>query len=312
VNTPTVLAIVGPTASGKTTLSLDVAQLLGGEIVSADSRQIYKHIDIGTAKPSRSERNRIPHYLIDLLEPTEEYSAGQFGKEARRIFNEIKARGRIPFLVGGSGLYIRAALDGLVDVPEADAEIRKQLADQHKREGLEGLVKELARVDRKSLERMKEVNARRVIRALEVYRITGIPLSELHQRQGTVRSVDALQIGLQWRRSELYRRIDERVDRMMAEGLVDETRHLLEMGFNRNLNAFNSVGYKEVCDFLDGKLNHNTMVELIKRNTRRFAKRQTTWFKADKRIRWIEMSEDAELRDTREAIFSLYRESVTP
>lgn len=289
LNAPPLLVLVGPTASGKTAVSLVLAKSLQCEIISADSRQVYKYLDIGTAKPTPSELQSIPHHFISLVEPTEEYSAGRFGGEARRAIGEILTRARIPLLVGGSGLYIKAVIDGLANVPEAKGEIRSELESEYKRFGLPHLLDELRSVDEKSLVSMKEVTVRRVIRALEVYRTTGIPLSTIHEAQKNTPSLHVLQAGLRWNRAQLYRRVDERVDLMIERGLIEECQRLLARGLDRRLNALNTVGYKEVLEFLDSKLSRDAMIDAIKRNTRKFAKRQLTWFRADKRIHWIDV-----------------------
>ncbi len=287
---PRILALVGPTASGKTPLSLFLAQMLDGEIVSADSRQIYKFLDIGTAKPTRSERRRIVHHFIDILDPKENYSAGQYGANARKVIGEIIKRGKLPIIVGGSGLYVKAVIDGLFDGPGKDAEIRERLEEQVRSEGIESLVTVLRQVDALALQNMKEVTPRRVIRALEVYYVTGKPISEFHAEQESRPDFDAVQLAFKWERKDLYARIDQRVDRMIADGLVDEVRGLAGKGYARHLNALNTVGYKEVFDFLEGLIDLTAMAHLIKRNSRRFAKRQMTWFNADRRIRWIPMT----------------------
>lgn len=283
------IAIVGPTGSGKSELALILARRLAGEIVSADSRQVYRLLNIGTSKPSQEEQELVRHHFIDILDPAEEYSAGAFGKDARATIAEIKARDKLPILVGGSGLYIKAVIDGFFDGPAKDTETRQQLERRLREEGPEALLQTLQEVDPVTASRVDSTKMRRVIRALEVYTITGRPISELHAEQTDRSPFEMIQIGIAWERIRLYERIEERVDRMIAKGLVDEVTRLKNIGYNRNLNALNSVGYKEVFDFLEGKVSHDEMVGLIKRNTRRFAKRQMTWFRADQRITWVNM-----------------------
>jgi tRNA dimethylallyltransferase len=290
VKQPFVLAIVGPTASGKTPVSLLLAERLNGEIVSADSRQIYKYLDIGTAKPTPADRARVKHHFIDILELGEEYSAGQFGQEARRVIERMFQRGKLPILVGGSGLYVKAVVDGLFEGPGRDPDVRSRLSEQMGREGVGSLLEALRKVDPSAVANMTEVKPRRLIRALEVYAITGRPISEFHAEQETKPKFKAVQVGLDWKRAELYDRINERVDRMIAGGLVDEVKRLRARGYNRHLNALNTVGYKEVFDYLEGSCSLEDAVRLIKQNTRRYAKRQLTWFRADRRIRWVSMS----------------------
>jgi tRNA dimethylallyltransferase len=286
-----ILAIVGPTASGKTPISLLLAKILNGEIVSADSRQIFKYLDIGTAKPAAMDRKRVPHHFIDFLDPKDEYSAGLFSADVKKVVKDLFDRGKVPILVGGSGLYIKAAIDGIFGGPGRDLEIRARLEEQLRTAGLEPLLDTLGKVDPIVLQRMKEITPRRVIRALEVFSITGKPRSEYHSEQGNIPAYQSIQFGLEWERRELYSRINRRVDSMISDGLVDEVQRLAGMGYDRHLNALNTVGYKEVFDYLEGTVNRETMIELIKRNTRRFAKRQITWFRADKRIREIPMTE---------------------
>ena len=287
-----ILAIVGPTASGKTSLALSIAGKCDAEIVSADSRQIYKYLDIGTAKPSIEERTTVRHHFVDMLEPSSEFSAGQFGADARNVIAEILNRKKLPILVGGSGLYVKAAIDGLFDGPGKDPEIRMRIEEQLQTEGLDAVLKILRMVDPLTLERMKEITPRRVIRALEVYRITGKPISQLQTVENLTPAFEAYQVGLLWNRKELYQRIDDRVESMVASGLEDEVKGLMSRGYDRHLNALNTVGYKEVFDFIEGICSHEEMIELIKRNSRRFAKRQLTWFKRDQRIHWMRVSGD--------------------
>ncbi|TSA22398.1 tRNA (adenosine(37)-N6)-dimethylallyltransferase MiaA [bacterium] len=310
LKTRRILAIVGPTASGKTPLSLLVAEILNGEIVSADSRQIFKYLDIGTAKPTRAERKRVPHHFVDFLDPKQEYSAGLFGDAVKKVVKDVFDRGKVPILVGGSGLYIKSAIDGLFGGPGRDPEIRARLEDQLRTGGLEPLLDTLGKFDPIVLQRMKEITPRRVIRALEVFFIAGKPLSEYHSEQEKIPDYQAIQFGLEWERKELYSRINHRVDRMISDGLMDEVQKLAGMGYDRHLNALNTVGYKEVFDYLEGTVNAETMIDLIKRNTRRFAKRQITWFKADKRIRHIPMTETLNLEAAARRITDEYRKEM--
>ncbi len=288
---PKLLAIVGPTASGKSLISLLLADQLGGEIVSADSRQIYKYLDIGTAKPSLEDRRKVPHHFIDILEPNQDYNAGQFGIEARLRIQEIISRGKVPILVGGSGLYVKAVVDGFFEGPGKDPEIRLQLENRLKEEGGASLLHTLLKVDPASAMTMETSKPRRIIRALEVFYITGKKLSEFHREQSTPPPFNAVQVGLMWRRESLYERINERVDWMFSEGLIDEVERLRAMGYSVTLNSLNTVGYKEVYEFLQGQQTKEKAIELIKRNSRRFAKRQLTWFRSDQRINWIRADE---------------------
>ncbi len=309
---PRILAIVGPTASGKTSLALSVAERFEAEIVSADSRQIYKYVDIGTAKPTIAERTMVKHHFIDALEPLSDFSAGQFGSKAGKVITEILKKKKLPILVGGSGLYVRAALYGLFDGPGKDPEIRTRLEEQLKTEGLETLLKTLKIVDPLTLESMKEITPRRLIRALEVYRITGKPISKFQSEENVAPAFEAYQVGLLWDRKELYQRIDDRVDSMVASGLENEVKNLISKRYDRHLNALNTVGYKEVFDFLDGNLSHEEMIELIKRNTRRFAKRQMTWFKRDQRVHWMRVTGDDWINKTTQKIVEVLSAQLRP
>lgn len=302
-----VLALVGPTASGKSELAIDLAERLNGEIVSADSRQIYKLLDVGTAKPTSEQLHRIPHHFIDLFNPDEEYSAGRYGQEACAKISELFARGKQPILVGGSGLYVRAVIDGFFPGPGKNEEIREQLEHEARTAGPEALLEKLKSLDPDSAAKMNATNTRRIIRALEVYYATGQPISRLHKMQDTKPPFGVVQFGLEWKRQELYERIDRRVHRMLHDGLVDEVQQLNAKGFSRKINALNTVGYKEVFDMLDGAITEGEMGELIKRNTRRFAKRQLTWFRADKRIRWIAVDGRSDWAEVAEKIQEEFR-----
>jgi len=286
-----VLAIVGPTASGKTTLSILLAEKLRGEIISADSRQIYKFLNIGTAKPSTEDLHRVPHHFIDILDPDQEYNAAEYGQQARSKIEELLKQGIQSIIVGGSGLYIRAVIDGVFKGPGKDSKIREQLEKEAKRFGAEMLFEKLKRIDPVSAAKMDASKVRRVVRALEVYSITGKPISDLHSAQETRAPFEVLQYALEWERKTLYDRINHRIDEMMEKGLVEEARELKTRGYIFGMNALNTVGYKETFDFIEGKLVKEEMVRLIKQNSRRFAKRQLTWFRADKRVRWISVNE---------------------
>lgn len=288
---PKILVIVGPTGSGKTPLSVILAERMHGEIVSADSRQIYKHLDIGTAKPTAEELHRVPHHFINLLEPNEEYNAGMFGKDARIAIQEIVSRKKLPLLVGGSGLYIKAVVDGLFEGPGKDPEIRTRLEERLTSEGAEVLFEELKRIDPVSASKAPPTKPRRIIRALEVYYITGQPISQLHAEQRSEPEFETVQFALEWDRKTLYARINHRVDTMIEMGLVDEVKGLRGKGYGVTMNALNTVGYKEVFNYFDGVYDYDEMLRLIKQNTRRFAKRQLTWFRTDKKIQWITMNE---------------------
>jgi tRNA dimethylallyltransferase len=237
-----VLAIVGPTASGKTTLSILLAEKLRGEIISADSRQIYKFLDIGTAKPTSEDLHRIHHHFIDILDPDKEYNAAEYGQQARGKIMELLKQRIQPIIVGGSGLYVRAVIDGFFDGPGKNSEIREQLEEEVKIFGAEALFEKLKRIDPVSAAKMDASKVRRVVRALEVYYTTGELISDLHFNQETKARFEVLQYALEWERKTLYDRINCRVDEMMEKGLVEEVRELKTQGYLSGMNALNTVG----------------------------------------------------------------------
>jgi tRNA dimethylallyltransferase len=306
-----VILLAGPTGVGKTELSFQIGQQLSVEIISADSRQVFKWLDIGTAKPAKSLLKVIPHHFIDFLKPDVYYSAGQFGISARTKIEEIFQRGNLPLIVGGSGLYIRAVLDGFFDGDSIDTENRKILQRRLKTEGSEALYEELIIIDSPVAQTIHPRNGKRITRALEVYHNTGKRLSELQRkRPASYPSFTALKFGLMRERSQLYQRINERVDQMLREGFVTEVQKILERGYDKNLNSLNTVGYKEVIDYLEGDISLDTCVELIKRNTRRYAKRQLTWFRAEKDIRWLTLDESEPLSEIAKKIIKIYRREI--
>lgn len=285
--------ILGPTASGKTELAVRLAERFDGEIVNADSLQVYRGMDIGTAKPGPELLSRVPHHLIDIADPDAEFSASDFRREAGRAIAEIHGRGRKVFLVGGTGLYIRALLKGLADTPTGGGAIRQELEDQAQKAGGAALLDRLAAVDPETAARLHPNDRVRIIRALEVYLQTGRPISRFrsdHRFAGDY--YDHLQIGIAVERGELYRRIEERVDRMIGEGLVREVEGLLAAGFNPRLKPLRAIGYKEICAFLAGEYPLEEAVRLIKRDSRRYAKRQVTWLKNENEIIWVEYPDE--------------------
>ncbi len=305
---PQVVAIVGPTASAKTPLSLIIAERLQSEIVSADSRQVYRHLDIGTAKPPPEQLAKIPHHFVDILDPKDLYSAGEFAKAARNVCRTLARERKVPVVVGGSGLYVKALIDGMFDGPGRVEEIRRRLEMRWEEEGAMVLFEELRRLDPEAARRMDVSKKRRIIRALEVHAATGMPISAHHQSGRTEPEFAFVQFALNWPRSILYERINRRVDSMMQSGLLEEVKNLLAMGYDGRLNALNTVGYKEILEFVGGKIpTLEKAAELIKRNTRRFAKRQLTWFRADKRIRWIEVGDDPSLERIADEVISTLR-----
>lgn len=281
-------AITGPTASGKTAFSLELADRLNAEIISADSRQIYRELTIGTAKPSKAELDRVPHHFIDELSLAEPFSAGTFAEQANERISDIVGRGRIPIVVGGSSLYLHALLKGLSPTPPSDADVRKHLEKRLMVEGAPTLFAELERADPISASALDPTKSSRLVRALEVLHTTGNPLSSYHRRQKPPPFSFRLAI-LNVDREILYKRIDERVDRMLDGGLLREVQHILDTGVNAGLNALKTIGYREPIAYLQGKISCDEMIRLIKRNTRRYAKRQLTWLRRYKSAHWIQV-----------------------
>ncbi len=299
-----VLFLVGPTASGKSRLSLDIADLIDIEIVSADSRQVYRTMDIGTAKPSREELGRVAHHLIDIRMPSEACNAGEYGRLARDAIASILARKKTPAVIGGSGLYIRAIADGVFEGYFRDDAIREKLNAQAEHEGMESLYKRLSNIDPDAAAKIHPNDRKRVVRALEVWELSRQPITHIQKTRTTPGNFEACFYGLEWSRAELHRRIEERVESMVQSGLVREVQTLKDTGYGPELNALDSVGYKEVFQFLDGGLSFGEMVLLIKQRTRRFAKRQMTWFRKDKRIRWIPLAEPVNWKDVANRVVS--------
>lgn len=288
-----IIAIVGPTAVGKTALTLSLAEKVGGEVISADSMQVYRGMDIGTAKLTPAERARIPHHLIDVVEPGEAFSAADYQRLARAAVDEIASRGRIPVFSGGTGMYIRAAIDDYNFVTVSNnPRVRDELRRQARDTGLSQLYARLTDLDPPVAARVHKNDERRIIRALEVFETTGRPLSFWESQKDARQAIyDAVFIGLDRPRAELYARIDQRVETMVATGLLDEVSALMTRGMS--LVAHQALGYKEVIPFLEGRCSFQEMMETLKRETRRYAKRQLTWFRADARVQWLNISDEA-------------------
>jgi tRNA dimethylallyltransferase len=303
------LLLAGPTAVGKSELALLLAERLGGEIISVDSMQVYRGLDIGTAKPTAAERARVPHHLIDVADVTEPFDAAQFARRARDAAREIQARGRVPILCGGSGLYFRAFLEGLGEAPPADAALRAKLEAT----SLTDLLAELEARDPATFRVIDRQNPRRVIRALEVIRLTGKPFSA--QRATWVRTdgdgadFDAAPrfIGLSRTPADLRTRIEARVDGMFQRGLVQETRELLAHGLEQNQTALQAIGYRQVVEHLRGQRSLADTIALVKLRTRQYAKRQRTWFRHQASVEWIDVSPDESIEET----FTKWRKTRT-
>ena len=282
------VVIIGPTAAGKTALSIDLAEEVGGEIVSADSRQIYRGMDIGTAKVTAEERARVPHHLLDVVTPDQVLSLAEYQALAYAAIAEIHARGRLPFLVGGTGQYIQAVVEGWsIPAVAPHPELRAELEAKASAEGAEALHGWLAALDPVAAARIDYRNVRRVIRALEVCLVTGQPITELQRKNPP--PFDILQIGVTRPRPELYARIDERVDQMMATGLLDEVRNLDAAGYAWELPAMTGLGYRQIGEYLRAEVSLEEAIARIKQGTRRFVQQQYNWFRlTDPAIRWVD------------------------
>jgi tRNA dimethylallyltransferase len=300
--------IVGPTAVGKTAIALKIAEQIGAEIVSADSRQVYKYLDIGTAKPDFEDLQRVPHWFINDLYPNESFSAGEFGEKARKVAEEIFSRGKEVLVVGGSGLYIRAMMDGFFEGDVKDEKVREALNKRLEVEGVGKLYEDLKKVDPEGAGKVHINDKQRILRMLEIFLVTGRPLSELQLQTPPPPAFESVVYGLAMPREMLYERINSRVDRMIDMGLIAEVANIQVMGYHPRGNALNTVGYKEVFDYFDGKYTFAELVEKIKTNSRRYAKRQLTWFKADDRIKWFDVSTREGTKELIEDILSHYRE----
>ncbi len=279
--------------------------MLKGEIISADSRQVFRHLDIGTAKPTLEERRGIPHHFIDLLPPDADFCAGTFGVEGRKVIGEISSRGRLPIVVGGSGLYVQSLIDGFFEGPGGDREYREFLEDRLARGGIELLLEDLRNRDPEAASRIDPTKPRRILRALEVFHLTGRPISELQKEKPLIPFQSAL-LGLDVPRAVLYRQIDERCDSMLERGLLREVEALERKGYTDSLNALNTVGYREAFAYRRGEISYEEMVRLFKQNSRHYAKRQLTWFRRDGRIRWVAMGPERPAADAAREIVELF------
>jgi len=290
------VAIVGPTASGKSELALSLAEAFSGEIVNYDSLQIFRRLDIGTAKPSLEERGRVPHHMIDIREPTEIFTAGDYQREARDVLDDIRNRRRLPVLVGGTGLYLRAVTQGLFQGPVRSTYWRNRLEMIAARKGKEYLHRVLKRVDPSAASRIAEKDKQKVVRALEVRLETGKPLSQhlLERPHHPLEGFGVQIVGLNPPRADLYRRIDERVHRMIDAGLLDEVRGLLQSGIPASAKPFEAIGYRHVIAEIDSCMPREETIRIIQRDTRRYAKRQMTWFRKESEVTWFDGPGDSD------------------
>lgn len=283
-----VIVIAGPTASGKTALGVQLGQQLDGEIISADSRQIYRHMDIGTAKPTPAERSATPHHLIDIVDPDTPYSADAFAHDASALIEDIAGRGRQPIVVGGAGFYLEALFDGLSPVPSTPDEIRKEVGERVLSDP-SGAYRELQRVDPKTASSLTGSDRQRISRALEVHASTGHPISHFQAQPrvpATLRK--AVHFGLSWDRARLYDRINQRVMTMVDQGLVEEIRSLFELGYDRKTYALKTFGYREIGAHLEGEMTLDDAIVEMQVGTRHYAKRQLTWFRNRSSLRWLD------------------------
>ncbi len=289
--------INSPTATGKTGLAIELALDFGGEIISADSLQVYRYLDIGTAKPTRGERNKVKHYLIDVVDPDEEFNAAIFTEKSRTIITELAKKRKPVFVVGGTGLYIRALLKGIIETPKVDENIRnyyRHLGEIHGKEYLFGL---LQKKDAQAAQKIKPNDTIRVIRALEVLDQSGESIIAKQIKHSFADNpYNTYKIGLRVDSPQLKERITQRTEKMIAAGLMSEVENLLERGYSKNLKPLQSLGYKQVIKYLSGECNWEEAVDLINRDTWRYAKRQITWFAADKEINWFSPDSSAEIK----------------
>lgn len=286
---PKIVVICGPTGVGKTSSAIDVASAFNGEIISADSMQIYKYMDIGTAKPTPQEQARIPHHLIDIVEPDEHFDAAMFAKMAHEKIAELCKNNILPFVVGGTGFYIKSLTQGLFESRPADSDIRKALKAEASEKGTAFLHSQLSRYDPETANRLHPNDTFRIIRAIEIYKTTGKRISEHHQEHGFADApFQVLKVGLAVEREKLYDRINARTEAMMKAGFLEEVRGLLDMNYSEELKSMQSIGYRHLVELILERLSYDEAVRTLKRDTRRYAKRQLTWFKADPDVIWTE------------------------
>jgi len=291
---PLLVVICGPTAAGKTALALKLGKRFDVEVISADSRQIYRGMDIGTAKPTPDELSRLRHHLVDVVDPAEQFTAADFVEQGRWLALDILKRRRLPFVVGGTGLYIRALTDGLVAVPGGDEALRRRFHQLEQEQGEGALYRLLQERDPGMAARIHPRNQVRIVRALEVLELTGERLSALQAAHAFAdRPFATLKIGLAPDRDELFRRIDRRAELMLESGLIEETRHLLAKGYSPRLKSLQTIGYRECIQYLQGEISLDETLSLIQRATRHYAKRQLTWFRKDDSIIWVDSCQES-------------------
>lgn len=298
------VVLLGPTGIGKTDLSLDLAEKINGEIISSDSMQIYKYMDIGSAKATRAERERIKHHMIDIVYPEEEFSVADYKHQAEEIIDSLNEEGKIPIVTGGTGLYINSLVYELnFTEVKPNYDLREELENLADDEGVEAVYEILKSVDGESASKLHPNDLKRVIRAIEIYRESGVTASEYNKNfRSEVDKYNLSMIGLTMDRAKLYERIDQRVDLMMEMGLLDEIKLLLSKGYTKDLVSMQGIGYKEMINHLEGHMSYEDTVELIKKKSRNYAKRQLTWFRRDGRIVWFNKDDYEDKTDLLEAI----------
>lgn len=303
------LILLGPTAIGKTDLSISLAKKLNGEIISCDSMQIYKYMDIGSAKVTEEEMDGVPHYLVDCIDPEEEFTVADFKREAKKHIRDINSRGKIPIVTGGTGLYINSLVYDLNFTQVApNEEFRKELEDLARDKGNSVIYDKLRQIDPESIDKISEKDTKRIIRALEIYEMTGKTMSEQNEnfrKENT--DYNLSMIGLNMDRQKLYDRINLRVDLMLENGLLDEVKGLMEMGYTSDLVSMKGIGYKEVISYLNGEMEYDEFVSFLKQKTRNYAKRQLTWFRRDERIKWVNVDEYEERMDIVDDIINYFQ-----
>jgi tRNA dimethylallyltransferase len=294
---PKIVVICGPTGVGKTAAAVELARHFSGQIIGADSMQVYKFMDIGTAKPSAEEQARVVHHMIDIIEPDESFDAARYAELAGTKIFELGRQKITPFVVGGTGLYIKALLHGLFDTEVFDADVRRRLKQEADAHGIKCLHERLGRLDAESAKRLHPNDSYRIIRALEVVETTGKPISGYHREHGfTDQPFEALKIALNMDRAVLYARINQRVDAMIAAGFLEEVKSLLARGYSADLKSMQSIGYRHMVDFIQGSSGWEACVRTLKRDHRRYAKRQLTWFGADPQIIWKDAAQVEEIK----------------
>jgi tRNA dimethylallyltransferase len=295
---PKIIIICGPTGVGKTAVALKLSQKFKGEIIGADSMQVYRLMDIGTAKPTQTQQAAVPHHLIDVVFPDEPFDAASFAEMADNIINSLIPRGVLPFIVGGTGLYIKALMHGLFRTRPATREVLKQLKNEAEKHGSDNLHHRLSIYDPKTAEKIHPNDTFRIIRALEIFEVTGKPISSFHdEHQFSNNKYWALKICIHSDRKKLYEHINQRVDEMMKNGFLNEVNMLLKKGYAPELKSMQSLGYRHMVEFISGKISWEEALDHMKRDTRRYAKRQLTWFKADQEMKWFTPDQIEQMQD---------------